>query len=255
MRSSITRLFLMGFACVLLCNSNPAAAQGIKHFNGTITATNNGISIIPSFSLGRPAVFFDLSVGGDRLSFDPMFRFGMNGKPWSFVLWWRYKLIKDSRFTLTAGAHPAFLFQDMEVIVDGKPQKMFIANRYLAGEINQMYKFSDKFSAGIYYLHGSGFNPTGPKNSDFLALNTVISNLRLGKEFKLRMNPQFYFLSVDKGNGWYVTSSFTLSKDNFPISFQTLFNQKLSSTVPGDDLVWNVSLLYNFANNYRKETR
>lgn len=228
-------------------------SPAISHFNGTITATNNGISIIPAFSLGKPAVFFDLSVGGDRLSFDPMFRFAMNGKPWSFVLWWRYKVVKDKRFTLTAGAHPAFLFQDMDVIVDGKPQKMFIANRYLAGEINQLYKFSDKFSAGIYFLHGTGFNPTGPKNSDFLALNMIFSNLRLIEDFKLRVNPQVFFLSVDENSGYYVTSSFTLSKGDFPISLQYLFNKKIDSTVPGDDLVWNVSLLYNFANKFKKQ--
>ncbi|WP_051287292.1 hypothetical protein [Algoriphagus mannitolivorans] len=223
-----------------------------RHFNGTITATNNGISIIPAFTLGRPAVFFDLSVGGERLSFDPMFRFGMNGKPWTFVLWWRYKLIKDKKYTLSAGAHPAFLFQDKEVIVDGELKKMFIANRYLAAEINQMYKFSDKFSMGIYYLHGTGFNPTGPKNTDYLALNLVLSNLRVGENYSLKINPQLFFLSVDKNSGTYLNSSFTLSKDKFPIAFQTFFNQKIKSSVAGDDLVWNVSLLYNFSNTYSK---
>lgn len=225
----------------------------IRHFNGTITATNNGISIIPAFTLGRPAVFFDLSVGGDRLSFDPMFRFGMNGKPWTFVLWWRYKLVKDKKYTLSAGAHPAFLFQDKEVIVDGELKKMFIANRYLAAEINQMYKFADKFSMGIYYLHGTGFNPTGPKNTDFLALNLVFSNLRMGENYSLRVNPQLFFLSVDENSGTYLNSSFTLSRDKFPLSIQTFFNQKINSSVAGDDLVWNVSLLYNFSNTYSKQ--
>lgn len=52
-----------------------------SHFNGAITATNNGISFIPTFSLGKPAVIFDLSVG-KRLSFDPQFRFALEGKPW-----------------------------------------------------------------------------------------------------------------------------------------------------------------------------
>ncbi|GAA0879638.1 hypothetical protein GCM10009119_26070 [Algoriphagus jejuensis] len=234
---------------------NQLRAQGIKHFNGTIAATSNGISIIPAFTLGKPAVFFDLSVGGDRLSFDPMFRFGMNGKPWSFVFWWRYKVLKDSRFTLTAGAHPAFIFQDMEVIVDGKPQKMFIANRYLAGELSPLYKISEHISTGLYYLHGTGFNPTGPKNSDFLSWNTVLSDLRIIKDIKLKVNPQLYFLSVDENSGFYVNSSFTLSKVDFPIGFQTLFNQKIDSTVPGDDMVWNVSVLYSFANDYRKDKK
>ncbi|SFO67606.1 hypothetical protein SAMN04488519_11166 [Algoriphagus ornithinivorans] len=256
---SITKIQILILSLVLLqgpsfSQENPVESQSpIRHFSGTITATNNGVSIIPAFNLGKPAAFFDLSVGGERLSFDPMFRFGMNGKPWSFILWWRYKIIKDKKFSLTAGAHPAFLFQDREVMVDGEVQRMFVANRFLAGEINQSYKFSNKLSMGIYYLHGTGFNPTGPKNSDFVALNTVISNIRLGGDFSLRINPQLFFLSVDENSGTYINSSFTFSKDEFPISFQTFFNQKIKSQVAGDDLVWNMSLLYTFKNTYAKK--
>ncbi len=223
------------------------------HFSGTITATNNGISLIPSFTLGRPAVFFDLSIGGERLSFDPMIRFGMDGKPWAFVFWGRYKVIKDKRFTLTMGVHPAFIFSDMNILIDGKEKSVMRASRFFAGEFMPTYKVSDRFSLGIYYLQGRGFNPTPPKNTNFIALNTIFSNLPLGKDIKLRMNPQFYFLRVDENTGTYVTSSFTLSKDGFPVALQTLFNQKIKSTVPSDNFVWNLSLLYNFSNTYSKK--
>lgn len=97
MKSQSIKGITLIFALIIVTLTRYSYAQSttenqslIKHFNGTITATNNGISIIPSFTLGRPAVFFDLNVGGERLTFEPMFRFGMDGKPWSFVLWWRY---------------------------------------------------------------------------------------------------------------------------------------------------------------------
>lgn len=224
----------------------------VSHFNGTITATNNGISLIPSFSLGRPAVFFDLSVGGERLSFDPMFRFGMDGKPWSFVFWWRYKVVKDSRFTLNVGAHAAFIFSEMPVMVDGKEEKMLVTKRFLAGEITPMFKVSGRFSFGLYYLQGRGFNPTSPYRTNFLALNTVVADLPLFWNLKFSMNPQFYFLRVDDTSGTYVTSSFTLKRTDFPISIQSIINQKIDSDVPGDDFVWNAGLLYTFANDYKK---
>jgi len=232
-------------------NENPKPF--IKHFNGTITATNNGISIIPSFSLGRPAVFFDLSIGGERLSFDPMLRFGMDGKPWSFVFWWRYKIIKDKKFTLTAGAHPAFIFREREVLIDGKIENMLVTQRFLAFEIAPNYKISPKTSIGLYYLQGNGFNPVPPKTSHFLALNTNFNDLPLIKDFRMRINPQFYYLNIDGEDGTYVTSSLTITKRNFPLGFQTIFNQKINSTIPGDDLVWNVSLLYSFSNMYQKK--
>lgn len=233
--------------------SQSSNQENTFHFNGTITATNNGISLIPSFSLGRPAAFFDLSIGGERLSFDPMFRFGMDGKPWTFVLWGRYKVIKDKRFTLSVGAHPAFMFRDMTMLVDGQPVAMMGTQRFLAAELLPMYKVNNHLSIGLYYLQGHGFNPIPPKNSNFLALNTVISNVGLGKGVALKMNPQFYFLRVDDNTGTYFTSSFTITKKDFPIGVQTLFNQKIKSQVAGDNLVWNVSLLYNFSNNFSKK--
>jgi len=37
------------------------------------------------FTLGKPAAIFDLSVGNERLAFEPQFRFSLEGKPWSFI--------------------------------------------------------------------------------------------------------------------------------------------------------------------------
>ncbi|MDO8966687.1 hypothetical protein [Algoriphagus sp.] len=239
--------------------SQSASAQesksksGVHHFDGIITATNNGISIIPSFTLGRPAVFFDLSIGGERLSFDPMLRFGMDGKPWTFVFWGRYKVIKDKRFSLTLGGHPAFLFQEVDMVVQGKPDKMLVANRYLAGEITTSYKLSDRVSTGIYFLKGTGLKVLGTKNTDFLAWNTSVTNLKLVNDLALRVNSQLFFLRTDDTSGMYINSGFTFEKGGFPIQFQGFFNRKIKSTVPGDDLVWNLSLLYTFSNTFSKK--
>lgn len=247
--------FISIFVVSLIFAKGNILAQSLEksrnfHFDGTITATNNGISIIPSFNLGRPAAFFDLSIGGERFSFDPMLRFGMDGKPWTFVLWGRYKIIKDKRFSLTIGGHPAFLFQEVDMTVNGKPEKMHLTNRYLAGEINTSYQVTKKLSTGIYFLTGAGIQVIGAKNSNFLAWNTVISDIKLVNDFKLKINPQLFYLNVDRADGFYINSGFTFSKGETPIQMQAFFNQKIKSQVPGDDLVWNLSLLYNFSNNF-----
>ena len=241
------------FALIFVSFTNFAQEPSKKHIGGTITGTNNGISIIPSFSLGRPAVFFDLSMGGERLSFDPMLRFGMDGKPWSFIFWGRYKVIKDRRFSLTLGGHPAFLFQEKEIIVDGKEEKLFVANRYLAGEINTNFKLTDKFSLGLYYLRGAGVQVISAKNSDFLALNVGLPEVRLSNELRLLVNPQVFYLVVDGDSGFYANAAFTLKKVDFPVEFQTFFNHKIKSTISGDDLVWNVSLMYKFNSTFSKK--
>jgi hypothetical protein len=245
-------IFASFFVFTSLIAQEQAPATPTGQFGGVITATNNGVSIIPSFTLGRPALLFDLSLSGERFSFDPMLRFGMDGKPWSFVFWGRYKAIKDKPFTLTLGAHPAFIFAERIVKVNGQEKSMFVSQRFLAMEVAPMYKFSKRLSMGLYYLRGHGFNPIPPDNSNFLALNTVVSNIPVGGDFNLRVNPQLFFLKVDDNSGTYITSNFTVSKPGFPIGFQGLVNQKIKSTIPGDDFIWNVGLLYLFSTPYHK---
>jgi hypothetical protein len=251
--ADLPRVLLFISLTLLLLTQVQAQEAGSKQIGGVITATNNGVSIIPSFTLGRPALLFDLSLSGERFSFDPMLRFGMDGKPWSFVFWGRYKAIKDKRFTLSLGAHPAFIFAERIVKVNGQEKTMFVSQRFLAMEVAPMYKFSNRLSMGIYYLQGHGLNPIPPENSNFLALNTVVSNIPLGGEFSLRVNPQLFFLRVDDTSGTYITSNFSVSKPGFPIGFQALVNQKIKSTIPGDDFIWNVGIQYLFSNTFQKK--
>jgi hypothetical protein len=257
MKKNLLRFLFLQFylTCAFSAYSqtNQESQPAIKHFDGTITATSNGISIIPFFTLGRPAFLFDLSLGGDRLSFDPMLRFGMDGKPWSFVFWWRYKIIDNPRFSLRVGAHPAFLFQERELIVDGIPKNVLVANRFLTYEVAPTFKISTRSSLGIYFLNGNGINPYPPDHTYFLGLTWFLSDLPIGENFKFEMSPQFYYLKVDADDGVYVTSTFTMKKNDFPIGLQSTINQKIKSNIPGDDFVWNISLIYNFANDYRKQ--
>jgi hypothetical protein len=249
----LPKILLLFTLTLLLALQVQAQESGSKQIGGVITATNNGVSIIPSFTLGRPALLFDLSLSGERFSFDPMLRFGMDGKPWSFVFWGRYKAIKDKPFTLTVGAHPAFIFAERIVKVNGQEKTMFVSQRFLAMEVAPMYKFSNRLSMGLYYLRGHGFNPIPPDNSNFLALNTVVSNIPIGGDFNLRVNPQLFYLKVDDTSGTYITSNFTVTKPGFPIGFQGLVNQKIKSTIPGDDFIWNVGIMYLFSNTYQKK--
>jgi hypothetical protein len=71
----------------------------------------------------------------------------------------------------------------------------------------------------LNYLGEAGVWVFSAKNSDFLALNSAFP----------------YLLLV---------------KAELPFQVQTFFNQKINSTIPGNDLVWNMSLLYKFSNSF-----
>lgn len=222
----------------------------IRQFKGAVTVTNNGISVIPTFMLGKPAVMFDLGVSGKRLSFEPQFRFAMEGKPWSFIFWWRYKVIRDKKFTLNVGAHPAIAFREAQMIVNGENRNMLIAQRFFAEEVVPTFKISEKVSLGLYYLHANGLDMGTTKNTDFLALNTVFSNIRLVDDVSLKLNPQLYLLKMDELKGYYVTSTFTLIKKDFPLTLASVVNQVIKTEIPSKDFVWNLSLIYAFNKNY-----
>ena len=118
--------------------SFPQTTDSLKipgYFGGAVTITNKGISLIPNLTLGKPAALFDLSLGKKRISFEPQFRFALEGKPWTFIFWWRYKIVDSKKFRMNIGAHPAFAFKTITFPSDTVPQEIIRVQRYLAGEI------------------------------------------------------------------------------------------------------------------------
>lgn len=121
----IPLLFLCSHA---LFAQSAAGTEKLYHFDGSVSITNNGFSFIPSFSLGKPATVADLSIGGERFSFDPQFRFDLAGlKPWSFIFIWRYKLIQTEKFQMKVGAHlPAIAFREESLDSGGETIKNLV---------------------------------------------------------------------------------------------------------------------------------
>jgi hypothetical protein len=58
--------------------------------------------------------------------------------------------------------------------------------------------------------------------------------------------PQFYYLNIDKQDGFYFTSTVTLFKKDFPMSLQSIINKIITTNIAGKNFVWNVTLFYSF---------
>jgi hypothetical protein len=219
----------------------------IRTFSGAITTTNNGISTFPNLSLGKPAAIFDFSVGSKRWSFDPQLRFSMQGKPWTFIFWGRYKVVNDKKFKFTIGAHPAFSFKEENVLaLNGDSKTVMNVYRYAAAEFVPNVILSKNFSVGLYYLYSHGVDPGTTTNSHFIKLNTAISNIKLSESSFLKWQPQAYYLKMDSREGYYASSVLTLTTKNCPFAVSSIMNKIIKSDIPGDDFVWNVSLVYNY---------
>lgn len=238
----------------LIFASNNCLAQkrdSILFFRSALSVTQNGFSFIPSFSLGKPAIIFEPSIGNKRLSFEPQFRFALEGKPWSFIFIYKYKLIDRSKFSLQVGGHiPALIFGTQTVIRNGVTEDVIVSQRFLAAELVPNYTLSKSVSIGMYLLRGHGFDKGGVRDSYYAGLRSTITNLNITKRIFFKLNPQVYYLKTDDKDGVYVTNTLTLAMRNFPLSISNIVNKAIRTDIPGKDFDWNVSLVYSFDKNY-----
>ena len=224
----------------------PAAATRPVEVSGNLNVNTKGISQVPALTLGRPSAIFDLAVRKGDASFEPQFRFGLDGKPWSFLLWGRYRVTRE-KFRLTAGAHPAFSFRTRSTSVNGATQNVIEARRYLAFDVAPSYGLSPTTSIGAYYLYGYGVDPGAAKHTHLLAARTTVTNVTLFNDYSVQVAPQFYFLKTNGQSGTYLSATASLGRRGWPFSIATIINQPIQTDVAGGmDFLWNVGLNYTF---------
>jgi len=219
---------------------------------GAVTVTNKGISFVPTFTLGKPAAIFNLSLGKRKLFVEPELRFSLKGRPWSYLFWVRYKVKNSGKFQLHVGTHLGLNHRYDSISINGTVSTTgLVVRRYLAGELAPNYFISKNVSIGGYYMYSRGIDKGTIKNTHFVTINSNISNIKLGNQFYARIAPQLYYLALDARDGLFITSSFNLSKRNFPVSFQSIINKSLDTDIAGSTkFLWNVSLIYSFSKKY-----
>lgn len=218
--------------------------------SGTIGITNNGFSIIPTFSFNKPATLLLLSIKKGKFSFEPDIRLTANGKKGSILLWARYQFINNKRYSFRMGMHPAVNWMPKEILENNQPQELIQLRRFLAWEMSHNFRITKNWGIGIYYLQGNGLQKNGPRTNHFINVNSSVQNIGISKNYRLSFIPAVYYLKVDQTDGYYFTAATTLSKIKSPISIQSIVNHTFSSTLVGNkDLLWNVSLLYKFGNH------
>jgi hypothetical protein len=223
----------------------------VKTFAGTITLTTKGLSTFPNLTLGKPASILDLTMGGDKFRFEPTMRFDMKGNPWTFIFWFRYKILENEKFQLRVGAHPAYSFKTVNVSSNGIAQEMLRVHQYLAGEISHLFFISKKFTVGPYYIYAYGVSEDAVRNSNFVSFRVNVSEIHLAENYFLRLIAQAYYLQLDVNDGFYVNSNLSLNRRKFPFSVSSTINKTIESTIPGDNLLWNINLTYSFGRIYR----
>jgi hypothetical protein len=251
-----TSFFILLFTTIsiqTLAQVTDTAVKKTTTFSGSLGLSSNGFSIIPTFSLNSPATMIMLSWKKNKFSIDPDVRLTPDARKGGMLLWFRYHAIKQKKYTMRIGAHPAMNLQTREIAVNGSTSTITQMRRFIAWELSNDYKITKHWGAGVYYLQGNGLQKDGPRTTHFLALNTNVSNIKLAKDVRLGLLSSVYYLYLDKTNGKYVSGSVILSHTKLPFTLQHAFNKTISANIPGNkDYLWNVSVHYNFTKTYRR---
>lgn len=222
--------------------------QNATSFSGSLGLTNNGFSIIPSFSLNSPAVLLQLSWKKKKYSIDPDIRLTPGARKGSMIFWFRYYPVQKGKFSMRMGIHPAFNLQIREITENGATSEITQMRRFIAWELSPNYQIKKNWGIGIYYLQGNGLQKDGPRTTHYVNLNTSISNIKIGRSIRLKLIPAIYYLYVDGHTGNYFTATGILSHAKLPFTLQSDINQTFRADLPGNkDFLWNISVRYNFS--------
>jgi hypothetical protein len=256
MRYFLTTFYLFLFLApvhLLWAQTTADSTHAISRFSGNIGITNNGFSIIPTFSLNSPAVIMNYYVRKKRFSFDPDIRLVPDGSKGGLLFWFRYYAIEQKKFSLRLGAHPAFSLIRRTVTENAVDTEITEVLRFAAGEIVPNYQITKNWGVSAVYLHGSGLQQHGPQRTNVLFLNTSIANIKVAKQLRFQLIPTVFFLNVDGNTGDYLSVTGILSHQKWPFLLQSTVNQTFRSNIPGNqNFMWNVTLNYRFSRNYTR---
>lgn len=247
LKPSLSVLFSVLSLAVWGQSGDSAGCTHPLHFSGTVEITNNGISPVPTFTLGKPAALGNVSLRRGRLSFNPRVAFALNGQPWYIIYWLRYKVLNGEKFKLDASAAAGTSFRFAKVVENGVAKNVRTPMRVANTEIVPTYVLSKKSALSVVYLYGHGFIKNAPLNLHFVSLIGSFSHIGLGKGLQLKLLPQVYYLSQGKTDGWFTAATVSLSHQKLPLALSAMANQTIRTSIsPSPGFVWNTSLAFNF---------
>lgn len=238
------------FTQIVTAQENDSTITKVNNFTGAVTIQSKGISTIPNLTLGKPAAVFDMKMGR-KLTFEPQFRFSLDGKPWAMVFWWRYYGSIGNKFKVTLHTNYSLSYKSINSYTSlGVSQEIIRTTRYLVGAIAPSYQVNRYLGIGMYFFYNWGIEKFITRNTIMVSLRPV-TNIPVTKNVVARITPEIYHLTMDDDEGMFLNASFLVSKKNFPLSVSGLINKPLKSNIPSEyDFLWNVGLSYTFNKQY-----
>lgn len=227
----------------MVCSREIADSMKVPfRFLGNITVTNNGISPIPAFALGEPALMVRLSAYKKQFSYDPNMAWSLNGRPWYINNWLHYKFIDKPKFEFRSGINANLYFSPCttaEVNIT-KVQRLGMF------ELAVTYEPSSKGSVGLLFWYSKGFD-RGTLSGHLIDL-FAIRSFTIGDKLLFNIMSQFFYMdNTGKMDGLLISGKFILSYTKTHISLFTQETQALLSNMePFPGFTWNVGVSWSY---------
>jgi len=226
-----------------ILSSNPDTLKTPLSIHGNIQLTNNAISPVPSFSLGKPALLTTLYLQKGRFSFSPEFNFDLEAKPWSVNTWLRYQVIHQKNWDFTLGNNFSLFFKKNNPALT---KEEFQLQRYQAFEFNLGYHFTKMRGVNLMLWKSQSLDEVGIKRGFFMMLVAQMGDLWKGKNIRLGVRPTLFVIdNTAPFTGYFASQISTIyfKKIPFNVSFQTVHPLH---TEPETKFNWNLGLNFQF---------
>jgi len=205
---------------------------------------SNGISSIPAFSLGDPAIMVAVGLAKGRFSFDPVLAYDLEMKPWFFDSWVHYLIVDKPAFKLRTGINFSMYFSDLllpedEIVLQGQ--------RYWAFELAGIYNINPKTSLTVLVWNDRGQDP-GTITGIYTSLAIDRSEIPVGKRVLLAGSLQIFNIAYDGNNdGLFISPRIAGSIRKVPVSLFFQAIQPITTNIsPYPGFKWNIGASYSF---------
>jgi len=234
-------LILLSIFTVSYSNEKADSSKTKLKANATVSLNSNGMSVIPAFSLGKPAIMAELNLAKGRFSYDPILAYGLNLKPWVIDNWLHYKIMVKPSFELRAGLDISAYNSEYQV----EDELIWQSQRYYGFEMTALYKFTPNSTFTFVYLNDRG-QDEGTIKGHFLNMVGEKSEMYVGKNVFLNASVQLFYINYEGNNdGLFISPKISSMVRDVPffIYFQAV--QPLVVNISSSlGFRWNLGLAY-----------
>jgi hypothetical protein len=245
---SIFLIVFLFFTASSFAGQNADSTRSKKIQAGaTFSLNSNGISSVPAFSLGDPALMASVSVSKGWFSYDPTLAYSLDGHPWFIDNWLHVKLVNKPGFELRTGMNISSYCSKYI----SSEEEFYRVERYFAFEIATTCRFAHQMSLLAQYWNDRGQEDWSLKGH-FISTVFEKANMSLGKHVFCTAALQLFYIDYNgndgvnnNNDGLFVAPRIAFSVRNFPVSVFSQVVQAITSNIepfPGFNI--NVGIGY-----------